>query len=204
MRRRENASAWAPVLQVRRVGAVVVGACLAVFGVLLLVAHVGFFTTQGVQVLGMTGNGLLAVLSLVVGALLIAAGILGGRIATWVTVVFGVLFLASGLVNVTVVGSSLNRLAFTMPNVVFSLVVGVLLTAVGGYGLFGGQLPMAGDEVDQRDVVDVDDELAAAEHAVAEHTATPEQRRMVAEDADRRAGERYDEAWRQYHRASGG
>lgn len=204
MRSRVSVTSWAPVFHVRQVGAELVGICLCAFGVVLLVAHVGFFTTQGARVLGMTGNGLLAVVSLVAGAVLIAAGIRGGRTATAVCVGFGVLFIISGLVNSAVLGSHLNRLAFTSSNVGFSLVVGVLLSFIGLYGILGGQTPVAGEELDQDDdLADTPDRaefeaLAEAEYAMAEGFATPEQIRLVEEDATRRAAEARKAAWERH------
>ena len=204
MRSRVSVTSWAPVFHVRQIGAELVGACLCVFGVALLVAHVGFFTTQGARVLGMTGNGLLAVISLVVGAARIGAGIRGGRTATAVCIGFGMLFIISGLVNSAVLGSNLNRLAFTSSNVGFSLVVGVVLSFTGLYGILGGQTPVAGEELDQDDDLgDTPDRerfeaLADAEYAMAEGFATPEQIRLVEEDAERRAAEARREAWERY------
>ena len=58
-----------------------------------------------------------------------------------VGVVVGGLFLVSGLVNMIVLNGPANVLAFTFPNVAFSLVVGLVLLSVGLYGRASGQLP---------------------------------------------------------------
>ena len=155
-----------------------------------------------VRIAGLTGNGLLGVISVVASVLLIGSGIAGGRIATVATIVFGTLFVLSGVLNLAVLNTSMNKLAFSTPNVVFSLVVGVMLAFVGAYGVFGGQYPVAGEETDQSVARTSDPELAEmarAEHAMAEGTATREQERLVMTDAQERAANRRRVAWQRYH-----
>lgn len=202
MRSRESANSWAPIYRVRQAGAIVIGTIALVFGLLVLIARVGFLTTTGVRIAGLTGNGLLGVISVVAGVLLIGAGIAGGRIATVATSVFGALFVLSGVFNLAVLNTSMNKLAFSTPNVLFSLVVGVVLALVGAYGVFGGQYPVAGEETDQSVSRTSDPklaEMAQAEHAMAEGTATREQERLVMTDAQERAANRRRVAWQRYH-----
>lgn len=218
--RRERAH---PIFLVHRIGALVVGLILWAFAILGFVNHPGFLTTRGVHVAGMTSNGLLAVISLVVGAVLIGAAVVGGRPASLVCAVAGGLFVLSGLVNLFVLYGSANYFAFTMPNVIFSLVVGLVLLSIGLYGRSSGQLPadspyrrahggrnlmarvwhgedLAQDEVEDEAAaqrrIDEIAPLAHAEHAVAEGTATPEQEHEVMADARDRAVERREAAWR--------
>jgi hypothetical protein len=124
-----------------RVGAVVFGLGLAGFGLLGLIHGLDMFTTRGEPVLGLSSNGLLSVISIVVGAILVAAGVLGGRIASTLLVVIGAAFVLSGLVNSLLMGTSLNVLAFRIPNVIFSFVAGALLLFLGAWGRFAGHLP---------------------------------------------------------------
>ena len=126
---------------VHRAGATVLGLGIGVFGVLGLVNGLEFFSTTGTRLLGLSSNGLLSTISLVTAAVLVAAGLRGGRLASTVTVTVGVLFLLSGVGNVLVLDSSWNVLAFRMPNVIFSLVVGLLLLCLGAWGRFTGRLP---------------------------------------------------------------
>ncbi|MEN3267215.1 DUF4383 domain-containing protein [Pseudonocardia sp.] len=198
---------------VHRVGAVLFGLGLWVFGILGIVDRLKPFSTSGESVLGLSSNGLLSAISLIVGGVLIAAALRGGRTASTVTVVVGAAFVLSGLVNVLVLNTPLNLLAFRMPNVIFSLVSGALLLFLGAYGRFTGGLPAdnpyqaerhgGGDlEVplptvfrDQADVVAAR-ELAEAERAVAQHAATREQVvRVAAARRARRAEDRVSE-WR--------
>lgn len=176
---------------VHRIGAVVFGLGLGTFGVLGLVNRLDMFSTTGQPVMGLSSNGALSVISLVVAAILITSAVRGGRRASTVLVVIGAAFVLSGLVNTLVLGTPLNLLAFRIPNVVFSFVAGALLLFLGAWGRFSGGLP--DDNQYQRERHADDDgpdplpshfdgpedaaaarELAAAERAVAQHAATPE------------------------------
>ncbi|HEX5116773.1 MAG TPA: DUF4383 domain-containing protein [Pseudonocardiaceae bacterium] len=217
-----------PVFWVHRIGCVVVALILWAFAILGLLSGAGFFSTHGATVVGMTSNGLLSTMSLVVGAVLVAAAVLGGRAASTTSVVVGALFVLSGLLNlIALVHPNLNVLAFTLPNVVFSLIVGLALQCVGLYGRASGQLPADnpyrqarggdnpvarlwhGESLAQESTTDQETaqrrieettEAAKAEYAFAQGTATPEQERQVLNDAQRRATERRRRAWRQARR----
>ena len=188
-----------PLDHLHRVGAVVFGLGLAAFGLLGLWAGPEMFATTGPTVLGLSSNGLLAVISIAVGAVLVAAGLRGGRTASTVLVIAGSAFVLSGLVNALVLGTRLNLLAFQISNVVFSFVAGALLLFLGAWGRFGGHLPDDNPYRRERHVADVPAalpttfpdpadaaaarELAEAERAVAQHTASAEVAARVA-DAD--------------------
>lgn len=196
-----------------RVGAALLGLGLWVFGILGLVDRLDMFSTSGQPVLGLSSNGLLSVISLVVGGVLIAAALRGGRTASTVTVVVGAAFVLSGLANVLVLDTDLNVLAFGLPNVIFSLVAGGMLLILGAYGRFTGRLPSTNpyhrerhpDEgvadvlptvyADPEDVTAVR-ELADAERAVARHGATPEQAGGVAAAGRARRAEDRVHGWR--------
>jgi hypothetical protein len=198
---------------VHRVGAVLFGLGLWVFGIFGIVGRVEPFSTSGEPVLGLSSNGLLSAISLVVGGVLIAAAVRGGRTASTVTVAVGAAFVLSGLANVLVLDTPLNLLAFRMSNVIFSLVSGALLLFLGAYGRFTGGLPEdnpywaerhGGDGQDVplptvfRDHADViaARELAEAERAVAQHAATSEQVGGVAVAGGARRAEDRVSAWR--------
>jgi hypothetical protein len=195
-----------------RVGAVVFGAGLGLFGALGLVNRLEMFSLTGKQVLGLSTNGALSLLSLVVAAILIVAGLRGGRTASTVLVVIGAAFVLSGFVNALVLGTALNLLAFRIPNVIFSFVAGALLLFLGAWGRFSGRLPDDNPYRQERHGADTPDplpshfddpenaaaarELAEAERAVAQHTASPEVvERVAAVRAVRREEDRVLE-WR--------
>jgi uncharacterized protein DUF4383 len=177
-----------PVHTVHRVSAAIVGGFLLVFGILGLSRGLALLAPPGSVVMGLTTNGLLSIVSVVVGVALVGAAVRGGPTASTVSVVVGTGFLVSGLVNVFLLTSPMNMLAFTLPNVLFSFAVGGVLLVLGAYGRISGRLPAdspyASGEVEQvqdpdapRDRADAAAaaELAEAERARARHSATPEQ-----------------------------
>ena len=181
------------VYAVQRIGAVVVGLILLVFGLLGLTSGVPFLSTQGRPLMGLSSNGLLSVLSVVVAGVLIGAALRSPRVASTVMIVLGVLFLTSALVNMSLLRTGLNLLAFRMSNVIFSIGVGLVLLLLGAYGRISGHLPPDSPyahpherALDAPDVPATLDEVAAeaamrqAEIAVVEHRATEDQRRRVA------------------------
>ena len=129
-----------PMNRVYRFGGGVIGAVLLVFGLVGLFGGFSFFDT-GDRVAGLSTNTVLSVLSVVVGLVLIAAAVRGGNTAADVNSVFGALFLVSGFANMCVLRTSWNFLNFSMANVIFSFVVGLLLLTFGFYGRVSGRVP---------------------------------------------------------------
>ena len=127
--------------QVYRIGAGVMGLVLLAFGILGLIGTVGFFDTGGDTVAGLNTNGALSVLSILVGALLFYGMVRGGNFASTLNIVLGILFLLSGFVNLALLETGFNFLAFRIQNVLFSFVVGLALLTFGMYGRVGGGLP---------------------------------------------------------------
>ncbi len=80
-------------------------------------------------------------LSICVGLLLFVGMVIGGNFASTLNMVFGVLFILSGFVNLALLDTDLNILAFHMQNVLFSFVVGLLLMVFGMYGRVTSALP---------------------------------------------------------------
>jgi hypothetical protein len=181
------------VYAVQRTGAVLVALFLLVFGVLGFASGQQFFSTRGQPVLGMSSNGLLSTISVVVALVLLAAAARSPRTASTVMIVLGVLFLLSAFVNSIVLQTRLNWLGFEISNVVFSVVVGLLLLLLGAYGRISAHLPpdspYAHPSTDEANYVDerpgTPEEVAAeqamreAEVAVVQHTSTPDQSRRV-------------------------
>ncbi|MFE2373794.1 DUF4383 domain-containing protein [Streptomyces sp. NPDC059398] len=127
--------------RVYRFGAGLMGLALLVFGILGMIDKIGFFSTGGDMVAGLNTNGALSVLSIVIGLILLAGSVIGGNISSMLNMVIGVLFIISGFVNLALIGTSANFLAFHMQNVLFSFVVGLLLMTFGMYGRVSGGLP---------------------------------------------------------------
>jgi hypothetical protein len=127
---------------VHRIGAIVVAAVIAAFGVLGLIDGLAYFSTDGERIAGLSSNGLLSTVSLVTAAVLVVAALRSSRVASTTMLVIGVLFLVSALANLAVLESDLNLLAFSMANVVFSICAGLVLLTLGAYGRVSGNLPV--------------------------------------------------------------
>ncbi|MFG2980127.1 DUF4383 domain-containing protein [Streptomyces sp. NPDC048258] len=127
--------------KVYRVGAGLTGLLLVAFGILGLIDQIGFFDTGGDTVLALNTNGALSVLSICIGVLLFVGMVIGGTFASTLNIVLGVAFILSGFVNLALLDSGFNFLAFEIQNVLFSFVVGVMLMWFGMYGRVGSALP---------------------------------------------------------------
>lgn len=127
--------------QVYRVGAGLMGLVLLAFGILGLINKIGFFDTGGDTVAGLNTNGSLSVLSICVGLLLFVGMVIGGNFASTVNMILGIAFILSGFVNMALLETDFNFLAFQIQNVMFSFVVGVMLMFFGMYGRVSGTLP---------------------------------------------------------------
>ncbi|MFB4424782.1 DUF4383 domain-containing protein [Streptomyces sp. QL37] len=127
--------------RVYRVGAGLMGLLLVAFGILGLIDRIGFFDTGGDTVAGLNTNGALSILSICVGLLLFVGMVIGGNFASTLNMVLGIAFILSGFVNLALLDTGMNFLAFRMQNVLFSFVVGLLLMMFGMYGRVTGGLP---------------------------------------------------------------
>ncbi|CAM5611468.1 hypothetical protein SMICM304S_01079 [Streptomyces microflavus] len=90
---------------------------------------------------GLSTNGLLSLISVVVGLVLIAGAVIGGNVASMVNMTVGSLFLLSGFVHIFILDKGANILDFGMSNVIFSFVMGLLILTFGMYGRVTGGLP---------------------------------------------------------------
>lgn len=211
-----------PVHVVHRVGAAVLGVVLWVFAGLGFAYAPSFLATEGVTVLGMSTNGALATISVVVGTALVGGAVVGGTWASSLSVSFGALFILSGVVHLGILHTPANLLAFRLPNVFFSFVVGVALLILGMFGRASGGLPpdnpyrRAAPRRSDRPAPeeqlralngqsDVDPEearkkqnLAEAEMAMGEGTPTAEQARLVEEELAHHQAEERERAYRAY------
>ncbi|MEU8516410.1 DUF4383 domain-containing protein [Kitasatospora sp. NPDC048722] len=128
--------------QVYRVGAGLCGAALLVFGCLGFADGLSFFSTSGETVAGLSSNGLLSLVSVVTAVVLVGGAVIGGNTASTINIAVGALFVLSGFVNLALMDSSANILAFRIQNVLFSFVMGLVIATFGMYGRVSGKLPL--------------------------------------------------------------
>ncbi|MET9886110.1 DUF4383 domain-containing protein [Streptomyces sp. NPDC006430] len=141
MRLREELPVDHRLAQVYRYGAGLCGVILLVFGCLGFADQLSPFDTDGTRIAGMSTNGVLSLISVVVGLVLICGAVVGGNFASTLNMTVGALFLLSGFFHVFVLGRSANVLDFGMTNVMFSFLMGLLIACFGMYGRVSSKLP---------------------------------------------------------------
>jgi hypothetical protein len=167
--------------RVYRIGGGLVGIWLLVFGVLGFFGGLAFFDGEGGgRVAGLSTNAVLSTISVVVGLVLIAGAFVGGNVSAQLNFLIGVAFLLSGFANMCVMRTSFNILNFSMSNVIFSFVTGLVLLTFGLYGRVSGGLPpdnpyqraRHGMDPETGEVVD-DDKAATAGRLHGDETPAP-------------------------------
>jgi signal transduction histidine kinase len=128
------------IWHVHQVGSGVLGGVILTFGVLGFVNRLDFFATSGGEVAGYSSNGLLSTVSVVVGLVLIASAFAPRATSSWVATGVGSVFILAGLANLALLETSANILAFEMPNVLFSVLSGIVLLSLGLFGRSSGGL----------------------------------------------------------------
>lgn len=125
---------------VYRYGAAFCGVVLLVFGVLGFANQLAPFNTDGESLAGLTTNGVLSLVSVVVGLALVAGGVIGGNFASTLNMTVGTLFLLSGFVHIFILDRPANVLDFGMTNVMFSFIMGLVILTFGMYGRVSSKL----------------------------------------------------------------
>ncbi|MFE7167832.1 DUF4383 domain-containing protein [Streptomyces sp. NPDC057616] len=126
--------------KVYRYGAAFCGLTLLVFGVLGFADELSPFSTDGQSIAGMSTNGVLSLISVLVGLALIGGAVVGGNFASTLNMVVGVLFLLSGFAHIFILDRGANVLDFGMTNVMFSFVMGLIILTFGMYGRVSSKL----------------------------------------------------------------
>ncbi|MDF3301482.1 DUF4383 domain-containing protein [Streptomyces tropicalis] len=126
---------------VYRYGAAFCGLVLLTFGCLGFADELSPFNTDGRHIAGMSTNGVLSLISVVVGLALVGGAIVGGNFASTLNMTVGALFLLSGFAHIFVLDRPANILGFGMTNVMFSFVMGLVILTFGMYGRVSSKLP---------------------------------------------------------------
>ncbi len=119
--------------------ATLIGLYRMVFGVIGIIQCAGdpFWDRGDVTVLGLKTNMAFAVLSVVVGAAVLIANVLGRNLDHWVNMVVGGVFMFVGVFGLIIIRSSLNKLNFTVATCVVSSLLGTAMLIAGLYGKTG-------------------------------------------------------------------
>ncbi|MFF4186231.1 DUF4383 domain-containing protein [Streptomyces sp. NPDC001691] len=141
MRLRDELPVDHRLAQVYRYGAGLCGVILLVFGCLGFADQLSPFDTEGTRIAGMSTNGLLSLVSVVVGLVLVGGAVVGGNFASTLNMTVGTLFVLSGFFHIFVLDRPANILDFGITNVMFSFVMGLVIASFGMYGRVSSKLP---------------------------------------------------------------
>ncbi|RJQ76631.1 DMT family transporter [Pseudonocardiaceae bacterium YIM PH 21723] len=166
----------------------VLGAGLLVFGLLSITRAVPF-ADDGLLV-GLPSAAVLGSLCMVAGGLLIVSAF-AGVVPSTLCGIFGLLLVLFGIADLVV-------FAGRWQNIVISLGAGVLVSALAFVRWAPGRDGLSDrQERAVRERLSDIDEIAKAEHAVAEGEPTARQQHLVSEDREQRAAQERDRAYRQ-------
>jgi hypothetical protein len=129
--------------------ATLAGIFVLLFGVVGLVQSAGgapFGTQDAVQVFGLRTNLAFSVLSIIAGLILAGAAMLGRNLDHVVNIWAGVGFMVVGMLMLGLLHTDANFLAFSMPDVIVSFVIGIVVFAAGLYGKTGTAEEQAAEE----------------------------------------------------------
>lgn len=121
---------------VYRLLAAIMGLYVLAFGIfgITKTGGLGFFAHEGLPwVLGLRANRAFAVLSIVVGAIIVISSIIGRNVDFVVNSVGGIVFLGAGIVMMLLMQTRMNFLGFTMTTCVVSFAIGLVLFTAGLY-----------------------------------------------------------------------
>ena len=116
------------------------GLYVLAFGVvgLLRTSGLDLFAQDGLPtVLGLRANRAFAILSLVVGIVLVVGAVIGRSIDMWINLISSVVFLTAGMAMMALLETDLNFLGFTVTTCIVSFIIGLILGLAGLYGTVG-------------------------------------------------------------------
>ena len=124
-----------PLRPFYRVLAVAAGIYIFAFGVVGLIEAGGtpWFDRGETFALGLRTNLAFAVASIVTGAVILFAVLIGRNLDYWVNLLGGAVFLVAGTAMLTVINTDLNVLNFAIETVMVSFVIGMVLLSAGLY-----------------------------------------------------------------------
>ncbi|MDG4768065.1 DUF4383 domain-containing protein [Solwaraspora sp. WMMD406] len=128
-----------PARPIYRAIAAITGLYLVVFGILGIVGTGGEdpFTQEEIRVLGQGANLAFAVLSLVLGVVILAGVGIGRNVDTAINKILGYGLMALSLAELAVLRTDANVLNFTVATCVVMMIIGLVLLTAGMYGKAG-------------------------------------------------------------------
>jgi Domain of unknown function (DUF4383) len=129
-----------PLQPLYRVLAGLIGLYLIVFGIVGLARtrELDTFAQDGLPwVLGLQANRAFAILSIVVGLILLGGAFIGGNLDQKINLFASVVFVVAGMSMMILMQTDLNLLGFTMATCIVSFVIGLVLFTAALYGKVG-------------------------------------------------------------------
>lgn len=130
-----------PLRPLYRTLAFLAGAYCFAFGIVGLIESRGrdFFAQGDIWALGLRTNAAFSILSIIVGAVVMVAVVIGRNVDQRMNLVAGPIFLAVGVLMLGFMDSDANFLNFGMSTTIVSFVIGLVLLNSGMYGRIASQ-----------------------------------------------------------------
>ncbi|HKT04486.1 MAG TPA: DUF4383 domain-containing protein [Rugosimonospora sp.] len=141
-----------PLRPLYRTLAALAGLYVLVFGIVGLSRSSGrpFFGHDHVTALGLRTNPAFAILSIVVGVVVLAAVVYGRNADHFVNMAGGLVFLLAGMAMLALLRTTANFLNFSMSTCIVSFVIGTVMLTAGLYSRTGPPEEAAAEERDRR------------------------------------------------------
>jgi hypothetical protein len=108
---------------------------------------IGFFAQDDLpEVLGLKTNRAFSVLSIIVGAIIVAGSVIGRNVDHLINMIGGVVFLLAGMAMLAFLHTDLNILGFEVSTCVVSFIIGLVMATAGLYGKVGSPAYAAMEE----------------------------------------------------------
>jgi hypothetical protein len=124
------------------------GVYVLVFGIVGVTRTSGnpLFDQSDISVFGLRSNLAFAILSVIVGVIVLGGAVIGGNGDHYLNLFGGIVFLVAGVLMMTVMETDANFLNFQMATCIVSFVIGIVLFTAGLYGRIGSIDEMVHEE----------------------------------------------------------
>jgi Domain of unknown function (DUF4383) len=128
-----------PLRPLYRVLSGLIGLYMVLFGIIgyARTNNLSFFDRHGDFVLGLHTNPAFSLLSIIGGAAIVLAAVIGRNVFPYVNMVAGVIFIGVGIIMLLLLRTSANVLAFSIATVNASFAFGLVALLSGMYGKVG-------------------------------------------------------------------
>ncbi|GAA4907583.1 uncharacterized protein DUF4383 [Stackebrandtia albiflava] len=131
-----------PLRPLWRILAFLAGAYILVFGIIGFIQAraegIGWFAQENQPtVLWLKANPAFALMSIIVGGVVVLGALIGRNIDRWINLLAGGVFILAGMAMMAVLRTDVNFLGFTMSACITSFILGLVMLAAGLYGRVG-------------------------------------------------------------------